>query len=81
ADYLKNHPDEALALIAKESKIPVEALAKSIKTIDWDLQFTDADLQTLTQTKNFLKDTNVIKKDFAVNELVEKKYLNNLGLK
>lgn len=81
ANYLKNHPDESLALIAKESKIPAEALAKSIATIDWDLQFTDADLQTLTQTKDFLKNTNVIKKDFDVNELVDSTYLNNIGLK
>lgn len=76
AEYLKNNPDEAVAIIAKESKIPAEALAKSLKTINWDLQFTDDDMKVLSQTKDFLKDTNVIKKDFDINDLVDKKYLN-----
>lgn len=81
AEYLKNNPDEALAIISKESKIPVAALAKSIKTIDWGLQLADDDIQTLTETKNFLKTTNVIKNDFDINELIDKKYLNNIGVK
>lgn len=81
AEYLKNNPDESYAIIAKESKIPVEAVAKSLKTINWDLQFTDDDIKVLSQTKDFLKDTNVIKKDFNINELVDKKYLNASGLK
>jgi sulfonate transport system substrate-binding protein len=81
AEYLKNNPDEALAIISKESKIPVAALAKSIKTIDWGLQLADDDIQTLTETKNFLKSTNVIKNDFDINELIDKKYLNHIGVK
>ncbi len=81
ADYLKSNPDEALAIISKESKIPAEALAMSFKTINWDLQITDEDMKTLKQTKDFLKDTNVIKKDFDINELVDTKYLNNIGIK
>jgi sulfonate transport system substrate-binding protein len=81
ADYLKNNPDEALAIISQESKIPVEALAKSFKTINWDLQITDEDAKTLVQTKDFLKDTNVIKKNFDINELIDMKYLNHIGIK
>jgi len=81
ADYLKNNPDEALAIISQESKIPAAALAKSFKTINWDLNITDEDVQTLEQTKSFLKDTNVIKKNFDINELIDRKYLNNIGIK
>lgn len=80
ADYLKNNPDEALAIISKESKIPVDALAQSMKTINWDLELTDQDIQTLGDTKKFLKETNVIKKDFDINELIDKNYLKNIGI-
>ena len=81
ADYLRDHPDEATAIIANESKIPVEAVVKSIKTIDWGLQITDDDIETLSQAKDYLKDTNVLKKDFDINQLIDKKYLNNIGIK
>jgi sulfonate transport system substrate-binding protein len=80
-DYLKNNPDEAFAIISKESKLPVEAVAKSVQTIDWGLQITEDDVKTLLQAKNYLKDTNVLKKDFDINELVDRKYLNNIGVK
>jgi len=81
ADYLKNNPDEALAIISKESKIPADALAKSVKTINWELSITDADTKVLAESKDFLKSTNVIKKDFDINELVDKTYLNKSGIK
>lgn len=81
ADYLVKNPDEAIAVISKENKIPVEALAKSIKTIDWTLQITDDDIKTLAQAKDFLKETNVLKKDFDINELVDRKFANSAGLK
>lgn len=81
ADYLKNHPEEAADIIAKESKIPADAVAKSLKTIDWNLQITEDDVKTLVQAKTYLKDTNVLKKDFDINDLIDRKYLTNIGVK
>jgi sulfonate transport system substrate-binding protein len=81
ADYLKNNPEEALRIISQESKIPVAALAKSLETINWDLNITDEDVQTLVKTKDFLKDTNVIKQNFDIHELIDTKYLNDIGSK
>lgn len=79
AEYLKNNPDEAVAIISRESKLPVDALAKSFQTINWDLHITDEDVKTLVQTKDFLKDTNVIKKNFDIHDLIDTSYLNNIG--
>ncbi len=81
ADYLKNNPDEAVAIIAKESKIPADAIAKSLKTIDWNLRITDEDITTLSQAKAYLKDTNVLKNDFNIQELIDQTYLTNIGVK
>lgn len=80
ADYLKNNPDEALAVLVKESKMPVAVIAKSIKSIDWSLQITDDDVKTLTEAKTYLKDTNVLRKDFDINELIDKRYINHMGV-
>lgn len=81
ADYIKNHPQEAIEIISKETKIPVAALTKSYQTIDWGLAITDDDVKTLKNSKDFLIETNVLKKDFDVNELIDKTYLNNIGIK
>lgn len=81
AEYLKSNPNEAIALIAKESKIPEAALAKSLKTIEWQLTFADDDVKVLTQSKDFLKNNNIIKKDFDINELIDRKYLGISGAK
>lgn len=80
AKYLKAQPEESLDLISKESKIPVDALAQSIKTINWDLKITDEDIQILNDNKEFLKSNSIIKKDFDINDLIDRQYLDKLGI-
>lgn len=81
AEYLQNHPEESFAVISQESKVPVDAVAKSVKSIDWGLQLTDEDIKTLAEAKAYLKATNVLKKDFDISELIDRNYLNNIGVK
>lgn len=78
ADYLRDNAEQASAIISKESKIPAAAIDKSVKTIDWGLQLTENDAKTLNEAKAYLKDTNVLKKDFDINELIDRKYLNSI---
>ena len=80
AEYLKAHPEEAIAVISKETKLPEAALAQAYKTIDWDLKLTAADIKTLEDSKAFLRSTNVLKKDFNVSELIDQRYLQELGV-
>lgn len=80
ADYIKAHPEEAAEIVSRESKIPADAIAKSFKTINWGLELTDEDGQTLTQAKDYLKETKVLKKDFPIGELLDRTYLKNIGV-
>lgn len=79
-DYIKANPDEALALLSRETKIPAESLRKSFLATDWDMAITDQDAAALAQVKDFLKETKVIKNDFVINDLIELKYLKGAGL-
>lgn len=80
ADYIKAHPEEVAQIVSRESKIPAAAIAKSLQTINWGLELTDQDGQTLAQAKDYLKDTKVLKKDFAIGELLDRTYLQKIGV-
>jgi len=73
--YLKNNPEESVKLMSVESKIAEGPLKQSLKTIDWDLNFTDADVNTLIQVKDLMKEDKKLKNDFDVNTLIDKSYL------
>lgn len=78
AQYIKDHPDEALELVAKESKLPVSAISRMVKTSDWSTDILPEDRAVLQQVKDFLKETKVLKKDFDINELFDDRYLKKL---
>lgn len=73
--YLKDHPDESLELVAKESKLPAASIARMVTTSDWSADLIPADIDMLQQTKDFLKEMKVLKKDFDIKELVDEHYL------
>lgn len=80
-DYLKTNREEAIKIIAAESKFSPEAVAKSIETIDWYPNIAEDDIRTLDESKEFLKSSNVIKKDFNIKDLVDTRYLEKVGIR
>jgi len=76
--YIKDHPDEALELVAKESKLPVSAISRMVKTSDWSTDILPEDIAVLQQVKDFLKETKVLKKDFDIQELFDDRYLKKI---
>lgn len=76
--FIKTHPDEALELIARESKLPVSALSRLVKSSDWDSTIVPEDIAAFQQVKDFLKDTKVLKKDFDIKELFDDQYLKRI---
>jgi sulfonate transport system substrate-binding protein len=78
AEFMKKNPDEALELIARESKLPVSALARIVKNSDWDSKIVPEDIAALQQVKDFLKETKVLKKDFDINELFDDSYYKKI---
>lgn len=78
AEFIKNHPDEALELIAKESKLPVSAITRTVKTTDWDSTIVAEDIAGFQQVKDFLKEAKILKKDFDIKELFDDRYLKKL---
>jgi len=77
-EFIKTHPDEALELIAKESKLPVSAISRLVKSSDWDSTIVPEDIAAFQQVKDFLKDTKVLKKDFDIKELFDDQYLKKI---
>lgn len=74
-DYLNQHADESIKLISEGSKIGIGPLRKSLKTIDWRLDFTNGDIDTLSRIKDLLKKNSKLKSDFDINDFIDKSYL------
>jgi sulfonate transport system substrate-binding protein len=80
-DYLKKHPKEALALLAKGSQFPPAVLKKSLEGFDWSMGITPKDMGGMADIKTFLKATKVIRKDFEIQDLFDTSYFQQAGLR
>ena len=80
-NYLKKHPQEALKLLAANSQFPAAILAKSLEGFDWSMGITPKDVEAMNGIKQFLKSTQVIRKDFVIQELFDTSYYQQAGLR
>jgi sulfonate transport system substrate-binding protein len=80
-NYLKKHPQEALKLLAANCQFSPEVLKQSLEGFDWSMGITSKDVEAMDGIKQFLKETNVIRKDFAIQELFDTSYYQQAGLR
>ena len=78
--WIAENPEKANELIAKDSGIQREIVAKAALSNDYCLSLTGDDLQALEETRSFLREINIIKIDVNMNELIEPRYLKAIGL-
>ena len=74
-DFMRRHPKEALELLAQASQFPKEVLAESLKGFDWSMELTDRDIREMKDIKDFLRTNGVIRKDFQIEDLFDKSFL------
>ncbi len=80
-NYLKRHPQEALKLLTANSQFPPDVLKQSLEGFDWSMGITPKDGEAMDGIKQFLKETNVIRKDFPTLELFDNSYYLQAGLR
>ena len=80
-NYLKKNPQEALKLLAVNSQFPAAILAKSLEGFNWSMGITPKDIDAMNGIKEFLKTTEVIRKDFVIQELFDISYYQQAGLR
>jgi sulfonate transport system substrate-binding protein len=80
-DYLKKHPKEALRLLAANSRFPEPVLVKSLEGFDWSMGITDRDVEAMKGIKDFLKETQVIRSDFDIQDLFDRSYFERAGIR
>jgi hypothetical protein len=56
-------------------------LAKSLEGFDWSMGITPKDVEAMNGIKQFLKSTQVIRKDFVIQELFDTSYYQQAGLR
>ena len=77
--WVKENPDKAIDLVATDTKMKREILAKSFPNVTFDLRITDEVTKSLNQTIKILRDNNTIRKDVKIEDLVDSSYLKSIG--
>lgn len=81
SDFIASNPDEAAQLIAKDFTLEPDQLKKVLPKYIYSTNITDEDITELKESAKFLKSQNLIKTDVDIDKFVDKKYLNNAGIK
>lgn len=78
--WIHDNPKKAAELIAKETGFKQDVLAEQIAKSSFDIRLTDAAVASIADTARFLRNTNVIRKDVDVRDLVDTSYLRAIGV-
>jgi sulfonate transport system substrate-binding protein len=79
--WIEENKQEALEIVSKDSGFTVDVLKPSFDKTDRNIKFTDEAIQSIKDTGKYLYDNKVIQKEVNVNDLIDKTYLNNAGIK
>lgn len=65
-DFMKQHPDEALEIAAKEQKISVDEAKKQMPLYDFSPVMTDADISNLSADQTFMVESGMLQKNNVI---------------
>jgi sulfonate transport system substrate-binding protein len=65
-DFMASHPDEALAIAAKEQKISIEDAKAQFPLFDFTPVMTDADVANLVEDQKFMIESGMLQKAKAI---------------
>ncbi|MEG1778918.1 MAG: ABC transporter substrate-binding protein, partial [Oscillospiraceae bacterium] len=71
-EYIAANHDEIVALTAKETELPIDAVEEMMKMYDFNMDITDKDMKSLEKTEQFLFDNGMTEKRVDVQNLIMK---------
>ncbi|MHC1681955.1 MAG: ABC transporter substrate-binding protein [Clostridiaceae bacterium] len=79
--WIDENKDEALQIVSKDSGFSVDVLKPKFDKTNRNIRFSDEAVKSVKETAKYLYDNKIIKKEVNVDELIDKTYLNNAGVK
>lgn len=79
--WIDENQQEALEIVSKDSGFSVDALKPAFDKTDKSIEFTDKSIESIKDTEQYLYDNKIIRKEVNTDDLIDKTYLNNAGLK
>jgi sulfonate transport system substrate-binding protein len=78
--WIRDNPKKTVELVTKETGFKADVLAEHIAKSNFDIRLTDAAIGSITDTAHFLRETNVIRKDVDIRDLIDTSYLKAIGV-
>jgi len=70
--FMKEHPEETYAMVAKEIKLSVEIVKEMVPWYDFNPTITDSDLKDMEATQDFLLENDMMQNKIKISDLVVK---------
>ncbi|MDR3260044.1 MAG: NrtA/SsuA/CpmA family ABC transporter substrate-binding protein [Fusobacteriaceae bacterium] len=72
-EYIKNNYEEIIAITAKETDLPIDAVKEMYEMYDFDNTIKESDIDSMKKTTKFMIDNKMIEKDVDIQALILKK--------
>jgi sulfonate transport system substrate-binding protein len=76
--FVERNPEKAIAISAKATGYKREVQARAFHKFDYDIRLTDDVIRSIEQTALFLRESNILKKDVHVEDLVDTRFLKRI---
>ncbi|MEK5479157.1 ABC transporter substrate-binding protein [Paenibacillus sp. FSL R5-0407] len=69
--FVKENPEKVADILYKEVKQPKEATLKDLSVINWNVEFTDSALDSLSRQKQYMVENGIIQQDFELRDKIK----------
>lgn len=79
-EFIRDHPDEAAAIIAKDVNLPPDQLVKVLAKLDFDPAIKPRNIEELKKVEEFLRTFGLTKNPVDIGAFVDTRYLKQAGI-
>lgn len=79
-DYIKENPEEAAELLAKDFKVEPAVMKRIFKNLDYNPALTPTDVEEIKRVKNYLYEQKMIENDVDMEKFIDLRYLKEAGI-
>jgi sulfonate transport system substrate-binding protein len=69
-DYIENNYDEIIDITAKETELSTDAVKEMYEMYDFNMEITDADIESMKKTEQFLFDNKMIENRVNIEDII-----------
>lgn len=79
--YVKANPEKAVTVVSRATGYKREVVARYIDNFDYNIRLSNEVVRSIEETAVFLRESNILRREVKVSELVDTSYLRAIGVR